>query len=160
MSRSAFFFFSGWLKCSRLTFSRPPLSNPPWSFSGCSALLESQITLIPLTSDPAERIMLACLRQHKRKQRIQRSFWLYLRYSDYTAHLSLSCPSEWPPSSSQSVGRCRTKSGGGAPNAQIRSVVRGVLPQRQIHCQCGKPAWHDCQCLGLEGNFILLHYIL
>lgn len=50
------------------------------------------------------------------------------------------CPSEWPPPSGPGVGRGRTKTGGGAPDAQIRSLVRGVLPQWQTHCQCGKPA--------------------
>lgn len=39
-----------------------------WSFSGCSALLESEITLIPLTFKPAEQIVWARLRQQKRKK--------------------------------------------------------------------------------------------
>lgn len=61
-------------------------------------------------------------------------------------------PPERSPSGGASVGRGGTTTGGRAPVAQIRHLLRGVLPQRQIHRQRGKPARHDGQRLGVEGT--------
>lgn len=50
------------------------------------------------------------------------------------------------------MGRGGAQTGGGAADAQIWHLLRGVLPQRQIHRQRGKPARHDSERLGLEGK--------
>lgn len=60
--------------------------------------------------------------------------------------------SERSPASGEAVGCGRTKTGGGAAEAQIRHLLCGLLSQRQVHCQRGEPAWHDGQRLGMEGT--------
>ena len=55
-------------------------------------------------------------------------------------HIPMSRLPERSPASGETVGRGRTETGGGAPEAQIRHLLRGFLPQQQIRCQRGKPA--------------------
>lgn len=64
-------------------------------------------------------------------------------------HNPLTSP-ERPSTSGEIVGRSRTKTGGGAPEAQIWHLLRGLFPEQQVHCQRGKPARHDGQRLGVE----------
>ena len=51
------------------------------------------------------------------------------------------------------VGGGGADAGGGAAGAQVRRVLRGLLPQQQVHRQRGLPARHDHQRLGLEGDY-------
>lgn len=66
--------------------------------------------------------------------------------------LFLSLP-EWTHASSSGVGRGWASPGGWAPGAQVRRGLRGLLPQLQVHCFSGVPAWHDCQRVVMEGKF-------
>lgn len=75
----------------QLTLSRLPLSNPLWSFSGCSALLESEITLIPLTFHPAEWIMWACLKTAEEKQITFKDCFYYISDTHLILHI-YPCP--------------------------------------------------------------------
>lgn len=152
MALSALFYFSGWFKWSHS--HKAASQRPTVTFKRllCSVRISDYTNTPDLWSSRANNVGMSRTAEEKNLYSTIASY--------YAAHIPLSCPSEWPPSSSQGVGRGRTETGGGAPDTQIWSLVRGLLPQRQIHRQCGEPAWHDCQCLGVEGSFILLHYIL
>lgn len=66
--------------------------------------------------------------------------------------LFLSLP-ERAHASSSGMGCGWANSGGWAPGAQVRCGLRGLLPQLQVHCFSGVPAWHDCQRVVMEGKF-------
>ncbi len=69
------------------------------------------------------------------------------------------CCSERSSGGGACVGRERGVAGLWAAGAQVRRVLRGLFPQRQIHRERGIAARHERQPVGLEGMWGVCAYI-